>query len=697
MVRIEELLSVELENLFSYYTGEQAPTEFNLRLPPNSSRQKVAIIMGRNGYGKTSFLNALRLLFLGTDSDEARRLIARWPQWKAPLLREQFLFGLSGEWEGIFNTRASAERKLQRASVKITWREQAGTGWAIRRWEGINPGAKQCREALEVRLPREKTSRTGEQATLALEERLPARFVQFYIFDGEAMQNIAASLGETVKTSDQSVQVERMLGIEKFYQLVNLLEEKRQNIGKSARVKAHQDKYNEAIRKLQELKEEEQSQNNRRGALIAEISTLQTALDHAQAQIAKLNIDEHSRKRQHEIQIRLKGISSELAQLWDALLNTHFSNLSLIAHPELVDAAIGRLEDLASRGSTDSADEIQDQLLVELLGELPSLLFDKLYQPRPPLTSGQENFFKAKLNDLLTKKRPKREQEQVFFRSIGADDKNQSLKILRSYSTHSNMREKYRAALVRWNELEQEGTTIQKELAALESQGVGDLDEYDRLIKKRAEVDQLLRQAQAELASCKAPKDLARNVKAQQSLVDQALADLREAYAKEAQRDHAFSWINFLRDYRSIFAQKQFGKLGERMNEHWQELMTSQRQIESITCDNQLRIRFWIGSGQAIGMNSLSEGMKQLAATAFLWALLDITERRFPVIIDTPLGRIDYGHQKQLLEKFYPNIGQVIMLPTDSELDANKYKLLERFTYKRYTLINNGTSGTTFQ
>lgn len=56
---------VRIHNLFSY-CGEQI---FDFR--GMQAGRNIAIVYGRNGYGKTSFLNALRLLFLGP-SDELR-------------------------------------------------------------------------------------------------------------------------------------------------------------------------------------------------------------------------------------------------------------------------------------------------------------------------------------------------------------------------------------------------------------------------------------------------------------------------------------------------------------------------------------------------------------------------------------------------------------------------------------------------
>nr|VFJ96990.1 MAG: DNA sulfur modification protein DndD [Candidatus Kentron sp. LFY] len=90
-----------------------------------------------------------------------------------------------------------------------------------------------------------------------------------------------------------------------------------------------------------------------------------------------------------------------------------------------------------------------------------------------------------------------------------------------------------------------------------------------------------------------------------------------------------------------------------------------------------------------MAMASLSAGMKQLMATALLWALKEVSGKEVPLVIDTPLARIDRAHQENLLWRYYPKVGQqVIVLPTDSELDAPKHGLLAPRVYREYRLNN---------
>ena len=55
-----------------------------------------------------------------------------------------------------------------------------------------------------------------------------------------------------------------------------------------------------------------------------------------------------------------------------------------------------------------------------------------------------------------------------------------------------------------------------------------------------------------------------------------------------------------------------------------------------------------------IPVNMLSAGEKQIYAISVLWALAKISGRALPMIIDTPLGRLDVHHRDQLVKTSFP-------------------------------------------
>ena len=74
--------------------------------------------------------------------------------------------------------------------------------------------------------------------------------------------------------------------------------------------------------------------------------------------------------------------------------------------------------------------------------------------------------------------------------------------------------------------------------------------------------------------------------------------------------------------------------------------------------------------GHEITKSQLSAGEKQIYAIAILEALARTTGQRLPVVIDTPLGRLDSQHRNSLVCQYFPFAShQVILLSTDTEVD----------------------------
>jgi DNA sulfur modification protein DndD len=80
-------------------------------------------------------------------------------------------------------------------------------------------------------------------------------------------------------------------------------------------------------------------------------------------------------------------------------------------------------------------------------------------------------------------------------------------------------------------------------------------------------------------------------------------------------------------------------------------------------------------NGRAISKADLSAGEKQIFAISMLDALGRTSGRNLPVIIDTPLGRLDSQHRSNLVNHYFPKAShQVIVLSTDTEVDQDFYK-----------------------
>ena len=101
-------------------------------------------------------------------------------------------------------------------------------------------------------------------------------------------------------------------------------------------------------------------------------------------------------------------------------------------------------------------------------------------------------------------------------------------------------------------------------------------------------------------------------------------------------------------------------------------------------------------SGQAVDKNRLSAGEKQIYAISILEALARTSGRKLPIIIDTPLGRLDSKHRAKLVNNYFPRAShQVIILSTDTEVDEDFYRDLSPHISHAYKLNYNSTTGST--
>jgi DNA sulfur modification protein DndD len=99
--------------------------------------------------------------------------------------------------------------------------------------------------------------------------------------------------------------------------------------------------------------------------------------------------------------------------------------------------------------------------------------------------------------------------------------------------------------------------------------------------------------------------------------------------------------------------------------------------------------------GQRIPKESLSAGECQIYAIAMLEALARTSGRNLPIIIDTPLGRLDSKHRGKLVEQYFPSAShQVIVLSTDTEVDEPFYQGMASHVSHAYHLVFDERSGT---
>jgi len=141
-----------------------------------------------------------------------------------------------------------------------------------------------------------------------------------------------------------------------------------------------------------------------------------------------------------------------------------------------------------------------------------------------------------------------------------------------------------------------------------------------------------------------------------------------------AERVHAV-----LAAFRNELQEKKLDQLEQEVARCFRYLLRKDDLVQRIEIDkNDFRLTLYDDESNAVEKSRLSAGEQQLLAISFLWGLSLSSGRSLPVVIDTPLGRMDSTHRKHLVERYFPHAShQVLLLSTDEEIDETYLDVLK--------------------
>lgn len=655
---------IHLKNLFSY-------RDTRIDLDGAVPGRNIALISGRNGYGKTSFINAVKLLFVGPNKDMCSAV-----QQGSELRPKQYVLGVGEDWMGIFNrvTRAAGERD---ARVAITWNEAIGEVEAVRSWQIEGDGYQ---ERIQVDL-RGETPRhlQGDEAQQFLNERLPEDHLPFFFFDGEQIQHLAEA-----NRTRLSRHIERLLNICHVETLVDYLGQVSKDWRKEAMPGAAR----------AELARLERDQAHIEAMLLAADETIE-ALATERRDLERLVREEDTYLEGRRVanlaqnEVHLSGERKRLIeqmeheQSW--LASTLPITAPLLVNPGLVRRTMAELKKLL-----DSEAGVQADALQEVLANLPQDLFDKPPFSQPRLTEGQTRFYKRRLETLLRAFIPEPEDLGNGLLRLDRSEARELLSLLGYFSMSDDERRGQGERLKSISRIKRSLAEVEDRLENLSNLPADEQDEYRRRKAANDERRERIGAISVELRQAEKQRDDQRGAL---EAKEKAIRSQEKQVTLSAQADRRLRLAQEARDlfiaYKEELKRRKREAIEDVVNRRFKELMTSHGLIDRIQVDDHFGIHYLDRDGGSIAMGSLSAGMKQLAATALLWALKEVSGKEVPLIVDTPLARIDRQHQDNLLRRYYPQVAeQVIVLPTDSELDREKYALIEPHLYREYRLDN---------
>lgn len=146
--------------------------------------------------------------------------------------------------------------------------------------------------------------------------------------------------------------------------------------------------------------------------------------------------------------------------------------------------------------------------------------------------------------------------------------------------------------------------------------------------------------------------------------------------------------IRVLQEYKTRLQREKVQALASSMTQCFNTIVSKEHLIERIEIEpDSLNFLFYDGHGISVSRASLSAGEKQLLIIAMLWALAICSKKEFPVIVDTPLARLDSAHRESLIRNYFPQASkQMVLLSTDAEVYGKYYDMIKPFVDHEITL-----------
>jgi len=164
--------SITINNLFSYY-GQ-------IKFDFNNSSQAISLIIGENGFGKTSFINSIKIALHGITKDLLQI-------GESTLTKQDYIVGNSFKnFGGLLNRIAKSEGK-NKASIIIEIED--GGLYRIRREFTISENSYQ--EKLTIQDFENESFINDYEAQDFINYKISPTLAKFFFFDGEKIQTIA--------------------------------------------------------------------------------------------------------------------------------------------------------------------------------------------------------------------------------------------------------------------------------------------------------------------------------------------------------------------------------------------------------------------------------------------------------------------------------------------------------------------------
>jgi len=628
-----------IENYKSFQFGTE------IHFPVGEDGRCIFLIGGMNGAGKTSIMEAINYCLYGAKPDEIFRNINRREKAKGNVLVS---FELVMEMDD-----------LSELVVKRSWSAGAVD----------DPKPRDLTERLVVVRDGKRVSVQNQEIWQDfIRSVIPPGITQFFFFDGEKIQAIAADDHSEVRLKSS---LEAALGI----QYINRLASDVIYIKNEERKGFVEISDEDLDFKQSELKKERSKLDRRkkeRESLQQELEEFKQQLEDARQRFAAtFHTEPETREAMRTNEKKRIQAANRLSQVE--------SEIRSLCEKTLPFAIIGRLFDPMRRQIEAERESAGSEAIKEHAASLAKRIVRVVEEPEPIY---RETLSPEKMAEL----------ERRIFRLLREGDPQGELVRILDLSDRDAAR-----VLNKMETLESGDVFLLKPLLEEKRELISQIRKLEGLSQASLLTEseqELFEQLQSEMEGCSTQigrkteqlRLLEEEILGLEKRIGDIVVEIEKLYEKHHVSKERAEFIQecdaiagVLNQFVVRLRKNKVHLLQEKTFEMYHLLSSRSGLIKDIIIDDMTyEVRISDRNGHEIKKSGLSAGEKEVFAVSLLWGLAQTSQLKLPIVIDTPLSRLDSKHRDNIVNNYFPNAGeQVIILSTDTEIDKDYYRALK--------------------
>ena len=608
-----------------------------------TSEKPIVLIGGMNGRGKTTFLEAILLSLYGANS------IA---------YKESDYNSYNQYLRSYVNNNSWSQSSY--VEIEFLLNESSNDTYFVRRkWNALSRITK---EEISVQQNGVYSEFLTQNWAMFVENILPSALSSFYFFDGEKIAELAVA-----KTDDQmKASIRSMLGMTTLDVLKN-------DLGRIVKKINRNNKADESNKHLETLREERDQAISKLGKIDESISIAIKKVENLQEELEQLH-------KKYELQggavlEQRQSLMQKRAQIQTEIVQ----NAELLVGMAATELPIFLVRDLVSQVKLQAEDEHNDFIMQQALEQMDDYLSDfEMQYPESIEASRIFVDYVRKQTEADSSPRVYEISDHALFQmnDLVENTLQQSVNNTKSLLANKADLKKQLDAVESYLTLdinEKNLTAIYDQIKAKEADLVEAQVEYNRLQQERSSINSIVTIKSAEYS-----RD-----------IEVFLQKLELHDDSERMMKYSNIALRILEAYAVELQRRKTGTLGATITKCYKQLANKKNLIQEIVMNPEtLDMQYLDEKGDEVSKESLSAGEKQLMVIAILWALALCSKKKLPVIIDTPLSRLDSQHRTSIINTYFPNASdQTIILSTDTEIDQNYYEMMKNSVGDEFTLV----------